>query len=63
MGSAIEEITLPQAAHLIGRDYASTRDLALRGVLQARQVAGRYWVVERRSAEQFRDEQAKGTAE
>lgn len=58
-----EEITLPQAAHLIGRDYASTRDLALRGVLHARQVAGRYWMVERESAIQFREQNTKVAAE
>jgi hypothetical protein len=48
-----DEISLPQAALLIGRPYAETRDLALRGVLRARQVAGRFWLVDRDSALRF----------
>jgi hypothetical protein len=63
MAKVTDEISLPQAAHLIGRDYAVTRDLALRGVLQARQVAGRFWLVERESAERFREQHAKAVAD
>ena len=57
-----QEITLVQTAHLIGRDYAATRALALRGVLQARQVAGRFWVVDRDSALRFLAQSGKPVA-
>jgi hypothetical protein len=53
MAYSPDEITLTQAAHLLGLGYLSTRNLALRGVLQARQVAGRFWVVDRDSALRF----------
>jgi hypothetical protein len=53
MADLPDEISLTQAAHLMNRDYASARDLALRGIIQARQVAGRAWVVDRASVVRF----------
>jgi hypothetical protein len=41
------EITIPQAAHRIGRAWRATWKLALRGQLgPARQIAGRWLVTE-----------------
>ena len=52
MAKASEEITLPQCAHLLRKDYQWVRSRIMRGELTGRQVAGR-WLVDLDSALQF----------
>jgi hypothetical protein len=49
MSKATEEITLPQAAHLLRKDPQWVRARVIRGELTGRQIAGR-WFVELDSA-------------
>ena len=51
------ETTLPQACRIVGRGYGWVYSRLLRGELEGRQVAGRFWVVDRSSAERLRADQ------
>jgi hypothetical protein len=58
MAKSTEEITLPQAAHLLRKDYQWVRSRIMRGELTGRQVAGR-WLVDLDSALRLQAETAK----
>ena len=49
------EITVPQACRIVGRGYGWVYTRLLRGELEGRQVAGRFWVVDRKSAERLKE--------
>ena len=49
MGKVTEEVTLPQTAHLLQKDYQWVRSRLLRAGLSGRQIAGR-WLADLSSA-------------
>jgi hypothetical protein len=58
MTDTTEELTLPQAAHLLHKDYQWVRSRLFRGELSGRQVAGR-WLVDLSSALRMQRESAR----
>jgi hypothetical protein len=53
------EVSLPQACRIVGKGYQWVYSRLLSGDLQGRQVDGRFWVVDRRSAERLRADAGK----
>lgn len=62
LSKGTEEITLPQAAYLLRKDYQWVRNRILRGELTGRQVAGR-WLVDLDSALRFQPQPNQATPE
>jgi hypothetical protein len=55
-------ISLPQACRIVGRGYGWVYSRLLSGELQGRQVDGRFWVVDRQSAERLKADTGRLTA-
>lgn len=58
--SATSEVPLTAAAATCQVDYQRLRNATIRGVVEGRQLAGRFWVVDLASAIRFAAARAKG---
>jgi hypothetical protein len=59
MTDTTEELTLPQTAHLLHKDYQWVRARLFRGELSGRQIAGR-WLVDLSSALRMQEVGGRG---
>jgi hypothetical protein len=54
------EVPLTEAAHTTNLDYHQLRTACIRGQVEARQIAGRFWVVDLPSVIRFATEAKAG---